>query len=180
MKIDPDVHYILVGALSITFLIGALSKLQNQHAFTKAVRQYKMLPTFAVQAFALGIPLCEMILGVALLSESYQFVSSIGLLALTGIFLAGLTINMLRDNRAIDCGCYIFVDKSSRVKNEISWWHVTRVGFFICMIALTLVQNGARQITYLDYFTVLSGIIFLTFIYFTTNTLLAYLPSLSE
>lgn len=102
----------LVGAAALTsryvvafvLLFAAIPKLADRGEFERAVRNYRLLPEWAVSAFAAWLPRAELIIAVALLlglvAPIFAFAAAILLLAFAG----AVATNLIR-GREIDCGC---------------------------------------------------------------------------
>src|ERR1700692_3468547 len=91
--------------LALVFLTAALGKVRHRLAFQGVVANYRLMPEFAVPAFALLLPLVEAAVagGLLVASPSWPEVSAAILLML---FAAAMGINIWRGRRHIDCGCF--------------------------------------------------------------------------
>ncbi|MEO8027382.1 MAG: MauE/DoxX family redox-associated membrane protein [Bryobacteraceae bacterium] len=94
---------IVLGAV---FLYAAYTKLsQSWLLFAMAIDAYKVLPTWAVEVVARGLPWFELVLGLVLISGVALRYSAPVAAALLGVFF----VMMLRSyglGMGIDCGCF--------------------------------------------------------------------------
>jgi uncharacterized membrane protein YphA (DoxX/SURF4 family) len=124
--------------LALVFLTAALGKVRHRLAFQGVVANYRLIPDFAVPAFALLLPLVEAAVagGLLVASPSWPEVSAAILLML---FAAAMGINIWRGRRHIDCGCF-----QSALKQTLSWTLVARNTGLALLLALpAAVPEGA-------------------------------------
>jgi uncharacterized membrane protein YphA (DoxX/SURF4 family) len=124
--------------LALVFLTAALGKVRHRLAFQGVVANYRLIPDFAVPAFALLLPLVEAAVagGLLVASPSWPEVTAAILLML---FAAAMGINIWRGRRHIDCGCF-----QSALKQTLSWTLVARNTGLALLLALpAAVPQGA-------------------------------------
>lgn len=91
--------------LGLVFLFAAYEKILDPLDFAQTVFNYQILPSWAVNAVALGLPWLEGLIGVCLVAGFFlPGALSLGT-GLLGVFLAALVFNMLR-GLDVDCGCF--------------------------------------------------------------------------
>jgi putative oxidoreductase len=112
------------------FLYAAIPKIAEPLAFATSISHYHLLPSFAVNAFALVIPWLELLAGAALV---------VGFRIRTSALLCGLMLVMFTSGVAwavanglqIDCGCF-----GSQGGEEVSWLKVAKNSLMILGCAL--------------------------------------------
>ena len=148
---DPAVLIFCQLSLAVIFGLGAWGKLRDLEAFTGVVRNYRLLPEFAVWPVAHTMPVLEAAIAVAILAGPTQPYSAMGAFMLLAIFAVAMGVNILRGRRYIDCGCF-----RTTLKQRLSWWLVVRNGVLMSMAAVLVVaavpSGMTRPITFLDVY----------------------------
>lgn len=125
------------SAIAAVLLTAGLVKFWNLGGFLEVVRNFSLLPKFAVKPFSTILPALEVITGLGLLSSAVVD-SSIGAWAglpavfLFLMFVSAISLNLLRGKINISCGCY---GKTSR---KLRWGLVGRGLLFTVVSTLTL------------------------------------------
>ena len=116
--------------LSLVFLTAAVGKIRHRLAFQGVVANYRLVPEFAVPAFALLLPLAEAaVAGALLFVPPYWPELAAAVLLMT--FAAAMAINLRRGRRHIDCGCF-----QSALKQTLRWTLVARNAGLALLLAL--------------------------------------------
>jgi hypothetical protein len=124
--------------VALLFLTAALGKLRHRLVFQGVVANYRLLPDFAVPAFAAVLPLVEAAVAAALLFATSPWPEA-SAAALLILFAAAMAINIRRGRRHIDCGCF-----QSALKQTLSWILVARnVGLALLLAVPATVPEGA-------------------------------------
>lgn len=107
----------LVG---LTFVLAGLTKILKPKPFVSALIGYKILPVALISPAAVGLPIVECSLGLALLlvGRSRAVAAMCGLLLL--IFAGAMAANLLRGRGNTPCGCGVIG------KRTVSWSLVFR------------------------------------------------------
>ena len=116
---------LVVGAV---FIYASLDKIAHPDEFADVVNDYRMLPTLAINAFALAMPWVEMVTGAALIVGFWRRAGGLLAAALTLAFLVAIAQAEIRGLK-IECGCF---DVSGMSGTEASW------GLFARNVALLL------------------------------------------
>jgi len=91
--------------VGITFVYASLDKIAHPQEFARAVYNYRILPGFLINIFAITLPWIELFCGLFLILglfiESASFLISFLLI----IFIIALSVNFLR-GLDIACGCF--------------------------------------------------------------------------
>ncbi len=106
--------------LGLVFLTASLPKLAAPNDFSRALRNYELLPLGLVRPVARWLPRLELVLALALLGGVVTTVTASLAGAALLIFSAAVAINLLRGRR-IECGCF-----SAAAPRRITWWLVLR------------------------------------------------------
>lgn len=109
-----------VAATSLTFLCAGISKVLRPKPFIKALRGYGLLPRYFVPFTAIGIPLTEVSLGMAIIRRPHSTVVAALCAALLLIFAAAMSATLVQGRRNVSCGCGL------SGKGKISWLLVSR------------------------------------------------------
>jgi uncharacterized membrane protein YphA (DoxX/SURF4 family) len=91
-----------VGGL---FIYASLDKLMNQEEFSKAIYNYKFLPSVFINLFAIVIPYVELVAGLFLIFGIYRKGSSFLFIVLLVMFIIALAQAYAR-GLDIDCACF--------------------------------------------------------------------------
>ncbi len=91
--------------LGVVFVIAAIDKIAIPETFAIAVEAFKLVPTSAINIFALVIPWIELVCGVFLIAGVFVRASSAMLSSLLAIFIVSFISALLRE-LTIDCGCF--------------------------------------------------------------------------
>jgi hypothetical protein len=132
-------------AVAAILLPAGVAKLGDRQGFVDVVRGFAILPDAAVPAFATGLPVAELLVGVALLSGvlfDWSLAAWAGLAAMCLFATFGIAIatNLVRGRTDISCGCF---GRNSR--RRLTWGLVGRVlcCLAICALTLPVVHQGA-------------------------------------
>jgi len=126
--------------VALIFLTSALGKVRHRLAFEGVVANYRLLPEFAVPAFALLLAPVETAVGGALLFAPSPWPEVCGG-ALLMVFAGAMAINIARGRRHIDCGCF-----QSALKQTLSWTLVARnVGLSLLLAVPAAVPGEALE-----------------------------------
>ncbi len=91
--------------LGFTFIYASLDKIANPDQFARIIYNYKILPHFLINIFAVTLPWVEFLAGLFLIfgvfTESTSFLISFLLL----IFIVAISINLYRGVN-LNCGCF--------------------------------------------------------------------------
>jgi uncharacterized membrane protein YphA (DoxX/SURF4 family) len=91
--------------LGFIFIYAGIEKIIDPAGFAKSIINYKLLPLFFVNIFAITIPWIELIGGILLIFGIAARENSFIILLLLGIFIAAITVSLFRGLN-IDCGCF--------------------------------------------------------------------------
>ena len=92
--------------LGLVFVYASLDKIANPQDLAKIIYNYKILPSFLVNIFAITLPWIELICGLFLIGGIFVESSSLVIFFLLIIFIMGTSINVFIRGIDINCGCF--------------------------------------------------------------------------
>jgi Methylamine utilisation protein MauE len=132
----------LLGGL---LLLAGVPKVRNREGRLAAVQGYRVLPEAGERLVAHALPYAEILLGVLLVLGLGAPVVPALAAALFFVFFVGLSVNLLRGRRELDCGCFAFANGEGRVP-RISWFHAGRAVVLAALAAALLLAPGGYGI----------------------------------
>jgi len=103
--------------VGITFLYASLDKIVHPDQFARVVYNYKILPGFFINIFAITLPWIELFCGLFLILGLIVESSSLLISLLLISFIIALSVNFLR-GVDIACGCFT---TDPNAKKEGAW-----------------------------------------------------------
>ncbi|HVP36836.1 MAG TPA: MauE/DoxX family redox-associated membrane protein [Terriglobales bacterium] len=103
--------------VGITFLYASLDKIVHPDQFARIVYNYKILPGFLINIFAITLPWVELLCGVFLILGLFIEGSSTLISLVLVSFIIALSVNFLR-GVDIACGCFT---TDPNAKKEGAW-----------------------------------------------------------
>ena len=102
---DKRVVLIFRLVLGVTLIYASLDKISNPDQFARIVYNYKILPEFLINVFAVTLPWVELVTGLFLIFGI--FIESASLLTsfLFVVFIIAISINLFR-GIDLNCGCF--------------------------------------------------------------------------
>lgn len=101
------------------FIAASIYKISNPLEFAMVIAQYQLLPQFAINLFALILPMTELFVGTALIFTKYTRENSIVISLMFISFMIALA-NALHLDLGIVCGCFSFEEAPSKSEAKIS------------------------------------------------------------
>lgn len=173
--IDPVLPHVLAGLLAIVLLAGAWQKARDIDSFTGALSQYRLLSDTLIGPAAYVLIAAEAAAGTLLLPIATRAYGGGLALAFISVVTAAVVINLLRGRRAIDCGC-----GSPGSGQQLSWALVARNAVLVVAAWLALIEEGSRELVWLDRLTLLAGTLALYGVYAAADQLIANRPRLAN
>ncbi|QNG17845.1 DoxX family membrane protein [Rhodococcus triatomae] len=131
----------VASVLGGTLVLAGLPKLRDRAGLLTAVQGYALLPAPVEAAVARLLPIAEIVVGGALILGIARTWAALAAAALFLAFFAGLTINLVRGRRDLDCGCFAF--GGSDDVPRIGWFHAARAGALALTSVALAVTAGA-------------------------------------
>lgn len=122
-------HWLIRIGLAALFLWTGAQKLLEPGAFAASIANYRVLPELLVGAVAIGLPVLEVVVGLALLVPLYARGAAVIVAALLVVFAAAMAQSKLR-GIDLDCGCF-----GAEQQSQVSWLKVT-VNLGLAMLAV--------------------------------------------
>ncbi|MFJ6096452.1 MauE/DoxX family redox-associated membrane protein [Williamsia muralis] len=129
------------AALGAVMLVAGLPKLGDREGMIRVVRGYELLPPKMATVVGTILPAVEIGLGGTLIADVLPAVSGLIAAALFTTFFGGLTINLMRGRRDLDCGCFAFAVADDHPV-QIGWWHSARAAAFTLIAVLVAFGPG--------------------------------------
>jgi Methylamine utilisation protein MauE. len=104
----------------LIFLTAASQKLRHRRLLPGVIANYRILPQFMVSPASAGLPIVEIVLGLALLA-GLGSAAPVAAAILMTVFAAAMAINLKRGRRHISCGC-----GRPDLSQELRWSMVVR------------------------------------------------------
>jgi hypothetical protein len=126
-----------MGTLAIIFVISVTHKLRDYGRFKASLGAYRLLPESLVGIAAPGLIGMELAAIVAILLPIGPGASIA--LVLLAVYTLAITINLLRGNTSIDCGC-------GDVPTPISGWLLLRNGALLLLVLPQQPPSGSPDV----------------------------------
>jgi len=107
IRIATDKRLILLFrlALGATFIYASLDKIAHPDQFARIVYNYKILPHFLINIFAVTLPWIEFLAGSLLILGIFTESASLLVCFLLTVFIVAISINLFRGIN-LNCGCF--------------------------------------------------------------------------
>jgi hypothetical protein len=106
--------------VAAVFVVAAYGKIADPTSFATEIDNYRMVPDAFIGPMAVGLPLLEALVGVALVTGLHARGASLVASAMLVAFAIGMVQAIVR-GIDLDCGCFGHV-----VETRVSWLTVTR------------------------------------------------------
>ncbi|ATQ30881.1 methylamine utilization protein [Rhodococcus ruber] len=134
----------LVGG---TLLLAGVPKAGDHEGLLRVVRGYRLLPSGVERVVARVLPAAEIVVGALLVFGVAGRTAAAAAAVLFLGFFVGLTVNLARGRRELDCGCFAFGDHDAAPR--IGWFHSVRAGGF-AVVSIVLALTGPPGIGVLE------------------------------
>ncbi|CAM2860558.1 MauE/DoxX family redox-associated membrane protein [Prescottella defluvii] len=131
----------IASAVGGILLLAGVPKIRDRDGLLRVVRGYRILPAPLERLVAATLPSVEIALGVALIAGFAPRVAASAASVLFVGFCVGLTVNLLRGRRELDCGCFAFGQEGESPR--IGWFHALRAGA-LAAVAVALAATPHR------------------------------------
>lgn len=176
---DPVITLIISICMSLLFAVAAAHKLRAVAAFRAAMDDYQLIPHRLSGFVSIFLVVTELLAAIMVLIPSTRGTGFTIMAALLLVYTAGISINLVRGRRTIDCGC-----SGPASRHELSGWLVLRNLILLGLVLLSpvLQESGwpaTRTLNWLDITTILFGVMVASGLYMSLNQLLAQAPRLA-
>ncbi len=155
--IDPLILKVIAFGFAVLFIGAAWHKLSSLDRFEAVLRDYRLLPAFAIRPLSLLIPAIELTLGLSWISGLLPRITALASASLLATYALAMGINLLRGRIYIDCGCGF--GASTESEQALSWSLVARNILLIGLAVLPLVAVAERDLGMTDYVVVVAGLL---------------------
>lgn len=130
--------------LALIFILSGLDKINNLDIFAESILNYKILPIYMVNIFAVIIPWIEVISGAFLLLGIFIKENSIIIFSLLLIFTTAVIIALLKGLN-IECGCMGTADGQRigliKVAENLFYLGISFISFITPRHVLTFIKQ---------------------------------------
>ena len=169
---DPVVVWILRLSLALLLGAAALHKLRDPSAFTRTLRDYRILPAVLAPSAVPAVVAVEALLAAMLLLPFTATAAGLSTAGLLGLYSAAIATNLARGRRFIDCGCL-----GPGARQPLSGWLLVRNGVLMLAGALLALPVGARPLTWVDGVSIAGAVAVLALLFHATNALATLVTS---
>jgi putative oxidoreductase len=103
---DKHTALVLRVVLGIIFVYASMDKIAHPQDFSQIIYNYKILPSFLVNIFAITLPWVELICGLFLIGGIFLESSSLLIFILLLVFTIATSFNVFIRGIDIQCGCF--------------------------------------------------------------------------
>jgi len=151
--LDPAFGYLIVAGTALLFASAAIQKFRSLTRFAAIVAAYRVLPASIGGPVAWLISCLEAAIAVALMWAPARKAAVIAAMVLLIAYASGMSVNLLRGRRDLDCGC-----GASRDRRPIAAWMVWRNAFLAVAVGITLLPWSQRSLYFTDSLTLVGGL----------------------
>ncbi len=147
--------------IGFVLLLAGIPKLNDHDGVLRSLRGYKVLPVRLEVPLARILPVAETVVGILLVLGVAHRLAALVAAVMFASFFTGLTINLLRGRRDLDCGCFAF---GVGEIPHIGWFHAVRAGTLAVIAVALSVTAGQAEIgvqvvaTTFGFLLVLAGV----------------------
>jgi len=171
---DPIFTLIVSICMSLMFGFAAAHKLKAVAVFRATMDEYQLVPRRLTGIIAVLLIVAELLAAILVLIPAVRTTGLMVLTVLLFIYTAGISINLLRGRRNIDCGC-----SGPASRHELSWWLVLRNLVLLSLVLLAANPLTQRPMNWLDVVVVLLSVMVASGLYMVMNQLLVQAPRLA-
>lgn len=171
---DPLITIIISICMSLLFGFAVVHKLKAFAVFRATMDEYQLIPKQLSGPAAVFLIMLELLAAILVLVAPTQTAGLLVMAVLLFIYTVGISINLLRGRRDIDCGC-----SGPASRHELSGWLVLRNLILLSLALLALNPLAQRPMNWLDAVVVLFSVLVASGLYMGLNQLLAQAPRLA-
>jgi hypothetical protein len=171
---DPVITIIISICMSLMFGFAAAHKLANAAVFKATMDEYQLVPQMLSGTVAILLIVAELLAAILVLVPAIRTYGLMIMAVLLFLYTAGISINLLRGRRDIDCGC-----SGPASRHELSGWLVLRNLVMLSLVLLATSPMAQRPANWMDAVVVLFSVMVASGLYMGMNQLLAQAPRLA-
>jgi hypothetical protein len=150
--IDPALGSLILTGLALLFATAAFHKFRDLERFSLVLAAYRVMPERSAAGVAWSFPCAELAVALALPWPPTRRWAALAAAALLLVYAAGMTLNLARRRRDLDCGC-----AAAGRRRPIAAWMVWR-NLILALASITVALPWAhRRFGGADLLTVLAG-----------------------
>lgn len=171
---DPVITIIISICMSLMFGFAAAHKLNNIAVFKATIVEYQLVPLALTGVMAILLIAAESLAAILVLVPAIRTYGLMIMAVLLFLYTMGISINLLRGRRDIDCGC-----SGPASRHELSGWLVLRNLVMLSLVLFATSPLAHRPANWLDAVVVLFSVMVASGLYMGINQLLAQAPRLA-
>lgn len=129
--------------IGFVFIFAGMEKIIDPAAFSDAIANYKLLPYFSINFFAIVLPWIEIAAGFLLIFDKYVKENAFIFSSLLLVFTVMIFIAVLR-GLDIECGCFGTIDAQKVGIGKI----LENIGLLILGVYVYLFSDDSENINY--------------------------------
>jgi hypothetical protein len=165
--IDPALGSLLSVGLALLFATAAFHKLRDLERFGQVFAAYRVIPEGPARRLAWSLPCAELAVALALPWPPARPWAALAAAALLLVYAAGMTVNLARHRRDLDCGCAV-----AGRRRPIAAWMVWRNLILALASAAIALPWDRRPLAGPDLLTVAAGVAAAVVLYAAMDRLL--------
>ena len=160
--------------LACLCLIASAHKFFDLLGFKKIVEDYQVLPAALISLAVWGLPLFELIIGIAVLLPATSSIAAFAIGGLFALYAVAMLSTILRGKKLEDCGC----GGPAQVRGQaqvLGAWHIVR-NLILVVMAMWVAMGNAGVLQMVDMQTwllIIPASVFLVLLYWVADTLAA-------
>jgi hypothetical protein len=151
--LDPAFGFLIVIGTALLLAGAAIEKFRGLARFADIVVAYRVLPAALGRPVAWLIPCLEFTIALALLWEPTRNGAVAAAMVLLIAYASGLSVNLLRGRRDLDCGC-----GAARDRRPIAAWMVWRNLILAGALGVAALPWSVRSLGVTDLLTLVGGL----------------------
>jgi len=171
---DPVITVLISICIFMLFAVAAVHKLKAPAVFRAAIDNYDLIPSYLLGISSISLIILELLSSILVLIPRVNSMGLVIIAALLLLYTAGISVNLYRGRRDIDCGC-----NGPATTQPLSWWLVFRNLVFLGLVVLAAQPSIDRPLNWLDLLTIVFGVLVTSGLYLGFNQLLAQAPRLA-
>lgn len=168
VTLDPSIVRMIECGIGIILMIGACQKLRDLSMFQAAVEAYDLIPLANARFFSAAYAIIELTVAVFLISNFAPSTSVVSAMILMSVTTFAISINLLKGNTDVSCGCGGIEDEQ-----RLSWTLVSRNAAIISLLCICLFDTRYRTYDLLDSFNLILGSTSIYVVYLLSSQLIA-------
>jgi uncharacterized membrane protein YphA (DoxX/SURF4 family) len=169
MNFDPLIVLTARYFLALLLLAAGLHKSADLDKVTDAIAAYRAIPRGFEKLAAWLVIGIEIAAGAALIIPSTSRSASVVAACVFAVYFALMSLNWLRGDRDVDCGCSFYHGEAS-----LSGFHLVRKVLLVLLGVAGFQSDSGRAVSWVDGVQIAAAVASLAFIYLSADALLAH------